>query len=91
MRDSRSGRIEYPSSRRALSCETTAFETLARSMSAGEDSLIVTFGWGPVLLGVAEGDTDKDAKYLAEKIAGLRIFEDEDGKMNVSVADVGGG
>ncbi len=44
-----------------------------------------------VLLGVAEGDTDKDAKYLAEKIAGLRIFEDEDGKMNLSVADVGGG
>lgn len=43
-----------------------------------------------VLLGVAHEDTEADAIYLAEKIAGLRIFEDEDGKMNRSVADVGG-
>ena len=43
-----------------------------------------------VLLGVAEGDSDADAKYLAEKIAGLRVFEDSDGKMNLSLADVGG-
>ena len=44
-----------------------------------------------VLLGVADGDSDKDAKYLAEKIAGLRVFEDADGKMNLALADVGGG
>lgn len=43
-----------------------------------------------VLLGVEEGDTEKDAFYLAQKISGLRIFEDEDGKMNLSVKDVGG-
>jgi len=43
-----------------------------------------------VLLGVAHGDTESDATYLAEKIAGLRIFEDEDGKMNRSVQDAGG-
>jgi len=43
-----------------------------------------------VLLGVAHGDTEQDAVYLAEKIAGLRIFEDVDGKMNRSVKDVGG-
>jgi len=43
-----------------------------------------------VLVGVAHGDTEADATYLAEKIAGLRIFEDEDGKMNRSVLDVGG-
>ena len=43
-----------------------------------------------VLLGVSSGDTDADADYLAEKIAGLRIFEDADGKMNRSVADAGG-
>jgi len=43
-----------------------------------------------VLLGVGHGDTDADATYLAEKIAGLRIFEDPDGKMNRSVQDVGG-
>ena len=44
-----------------------------------------------VLLGVAVGDTDADARKLAEKIAGLRIFEDDEGKMNRSLADVGGG
>jgi len=44
-----------------------------------------------VLLGVAQGDTAKDAVYLAEKTAGLRIFEDDDGKMNRSVEDIDGG
>ena len=43
-----------------------------------------------VLLGVAEEDTEKDAEYIAGKIAGLRIFEDKDEKMNLSVKDVGG-
>jgi len=43
-----------------------------------------------VLLGVGQGDVDKDAAYLAEKMAGLRIFEDEEGKMNRSVLDAGG-
>jgi len=43
-----------------------------------------------VLLGVGQGDTEADATYLSDKIAGLRIFEDEDGKMNRSVVDVGG-
>jgi len=43
-----------------------------------------------VLLGVATGDTDADADYLAEKIVGLRIFEDQNGKMNLSVADTAG-
>jgi D-tyrosyl-tRNA(Tyr) deacylase len=44
-----------------------------------------------VLLGVAKGDTEADADYLAEKITGLRIFPDEAGKMNLSVVDVNGG
>src|SRR5437868_4284042 len=43
-----------------------------------------------VLLGVGQTDVEKDADYLAEKIAGLRIFEDEAGKMNRSVAEVNG-
>jgi D-tyrosyl-tRNA(Tyr) deacylase len=43
-----------------------------------------------VLLGVGRDDTEADATYLAEKIAGLRVFEDADGKMNRSVQDVGG-
>jgi D-tyrosyl-tRNA(Tyr) deacylase len=43
-----------------------------------------------VLLGVGHEDTEADATYLAEKIAGLRIFEDHDGKMNRNVQDAGG-
>jgi D-aminoacyl-tRNA deacylase len=43
-----------------------------------------------VLLGVGSGDTRAEADYLAEKIVGLRIFEDDGGKMNLSVAQVGG-
>ena len=43
-----------------------------------------------VYLGIKTGDTEKEAAYLAKKIAALRIFEDENGKMNLSVKDVGG-
>jgi len=43
-----------------------------------------------ILLGVAEGDTDADAAALADKVIGLRILPDNDGKMNLSVADAGG-
>ena len=43
-----------------------------------------------VLLGVTHTDTEADAKWLAEKIAGLRVFEDGEGKLNRSLLDVGG-
>lgn len=43
-----------------------------------------------VLLGVEEGDGQADAVYMAQKIAGLRVFEDADGKMNLGLTDVGG-
>ncbi len=43
-----------------------------------------------VLLGVGEGDTEEDMKYIADKIIKLRIFSDENGKMNLSLEDVGG-
>ena len=43
-----------------------------------------------VLVGAQAGDTEADARYCAEKIAGLRVFEDENGKMNLSLKDVGG-
>jgi D-tyrosyl-tRNA(Tyr) deacylase len=43
-----------------------------------------------VLLGVGQGDTEAEAAFMADKIANLRIFEDAEGKMNLSVKDVGG-
>jgi len=43
-----------------------------------------------VLLGVSDDDTDADLKWLADKIIGLRIFEDENEKMNLSLQDIGG-
>lgn len=43
-----------------------------------------------VLLGVTHSDTEKDARYVADKIAHLRVFEDEAGKLNLSLKDVGG-
>lgn len=43
-----------------------------------------------VLLGVAREDSERDADYLADKIAGLRIFQDDDGKMNISLLDIKG-
>jgi D-tyrosyl-tRNA(Tyr) deacylase len=44
-----------------------------------------------VLLGVAQGDSGDDARWTADKLAQLRVFEDDAGKMNRSVQDVGGG
>ena len=44
-----------------------------------------------VLLGVASGDAEEDARWAADKVAQLRIFEDRAGKMNRSVEDMGGG
>ncbi len=43
-----------------------------------------------VLLGVAKGDTEQDAEWMAERVATLRVFEDPVGKMNLSLEDVGG-
>ncbi len=43
-----------------------------------------------VLLGVGPGDTEKEADWLADKVCGLRVFEDEAGKMNLSLEAVGG-
>jgi D-tyrosyl-tRNA(Tyr) deacylase len=56
-----------------------------------EDEMISEVGPGLLLLvGVASGDGEAEADWLAEKLAGLRIFNDEGGKMNLSVRDVGG-
>lgn len=56
-----------------------------------EDRIVGEIGLGLlVLLGVSHNDAASDAGYLAEKVAGLRIFEDAEGRMNRSLADVGG-
>lgn len=56
---------------------------------AGE--VVGTIGLGfLVLAGVEQGDTDADVEYVAEKVSGLRVFEDPGGKMNLSLADVSG-
>ena len=61
----------------------------ARVEVGGE--VVGTIGKGfLVLIGVAQGDTAADAAYLAEKTAGLRVFEDAAGKMNLALAEVGG-
>lgn len=44
-----------------------------------------------ILLGVTHGDDEAGARWLARKIAGLRIFADDDGKMNLGLVDIGGG
>ncbi len=56
-----------------------------------EDQIIAEIGPGLVLLvGISPTDEEEQARYLAEKIATLRIFEDQEGKMNRSLLDVGG-
>jgi len=59
-------------------------------VSVGEE-IVGKIGAGQlVLLGVAKSDTQADADYLASKILGLRIFDDENGKMNLSLAETRG-
>ena len=56
-----------------------------------EEKITGSIGKGfVVLLGVGQGDTQKDADYIADKVANLREFEDEQGKLNHSLSDVGG-
>ena len=66
-------------------------QRVTRASVTVEDEVAGEIGKGlVVLLGVASDDTQQDAEYLAEKIAALRIFDDQDGKMNLSVKDLGG-
>ncbi len=56
-----------------------------------ENKITGTAGKGfVVLLGVEDGDTEKDADYIVDKVTGLRVFEDAEGKMNLSIMDIGG-
>ena len=67
-------------------------QRVTRAQVTVDDEIIGEIGKGlVVLLGIARDDTKVEAAYLVDKIAALRIFDDQDGKMNLSVKDVGGG
>lgn len=56
-----------------------------------ESEVVGTIGRGfLVLIGVTSDDTDRDVEYIADKIANMRVFDDENGKLNLSIMDVGG-
>lgn len=66
-------------------------QRVTRASVRVEESIVGEIGGGLlVLLGIAQDDTERDVKYLVEKIARLRIFEDAEGKMNLSVMETGG-
>ena len=66
-------------------------QRVTRASVESEGTLCGQIGRGyMILVGVSVDDTDADLKYMAEKIPTLRIFEDENGKMNRSILDVGG-
>src|ERR1700741_2472208 len=76
--------LSFPAMRAVVQRVTKASVTF-------EDSTVGSIGRGLlVLLGVSRSDTVASADYMAEKLLGLRIFDDHDGKMNLSIRDVGG-
>ena len=67
-------------------------QRVTRAKVTVADRIVGEIGNGlVVLLGIARDDTKFDAAYLAEKICALRVFDDDEGKMNLSVKDVNGG
>jgi D-tyrosyl-tRNA(Tyr) deacylase len=67
-------------------------QRITRARVTVAEEIVGEIGTGlVVLLGVAADDTQTDVDYLADKIAALRIFEDDAGKMNLSVKDIAGG
>ena len=64
-------------------------QRVKRSSVTIDGKMVGEIGQGlMVLLGVSEDDTERECDYLADKIAGLRIFEDDAGKMNRSLLDI---
>lgn len=67
-------------------------QRVSRASVTVEGEVVGTIGAGLlVLLGIAEGDDEAAAEYLAAKTLGLRVFEDEAGKLNRAVTEIGGG
>jgi D-aminoacyl-tRNA deacylase len=67
-------------------------QRVSRAQVTVKEEIVGQVGRGLlVLLGATHSDSETDADYLAGKIAGLRVFEDEGGKMNLETASVGGG
>lgn len=67
-------------------------QRVTRARVTVDDEIVGEIGTGlVVLLGVAHDDTKADADYLAPKIASLRIFDDSEGRMNLSLRDIDGG
>lgn len=66
-------------------------QRVTRASVRVENEIVGEIGRGLlVLFGVGRGDAEDDARYLIEKIVGLRLFDDEDGRMNLSLIDAGG-
>ena len=69
----------------------SVIQRVASASVAVDTEIVGEIGRGIlILLGVEKGDTEAQAEWLADKIANLRIFEDDAGKMNLSVQDIGG-
>jgi D-tyrosyl-tRNA(Tyr) deacylase len=67
------------------------YQRVSRAAVSVEGREVASVGRGAmVLLAVGKEDTEKDAGYMAEKIAGLRVFPDSEGKMNLSLLDIRG-
>ena len=65
-------------------------QRVSQASISQNDKIIASIGPGmAILIGVAQGDTEEDAQYLAHKIPNLRIFEDNEGKFNLSALDIG--
>lgn len=80
---------------RVVNCETDDMRAVIQRVSRAQvsvgDEIVGKIGPGLlVLLGISKTDTPADADYLAEKTLGLRIFEDDGGKMNLSLAEIRG-